>query len=217
VDQDSLLLEDLANLATLTVPNVQDLLTDVLHVLVVSLLMPLLLSVFQSHNAPMVKTSAAASVLTSVTKDSIIMKESASMVAASQATSPTLLEDVSDNQEQLLLREETLLLATKISLLLTVNVLVHAQVDTMVILTQDNVLHAPTTVLAASIQTSVSFARVVTKQQAEFAAPQVLALITNSNTMEFASTHAQSELHLQALDVLDHALLTVTTSVKSAI
>jgi len=47
VDLDSLLLEDLANLATLTVPNVQEQLTDVLHALVVSLLMLLLLSVFQ--------------------------------------------------------------------------------------------------------------------------------------------------------------------------
>jgi len=165
----------------------------------------------------MVKTSAAASVLTFVTKDSTIMKESVFMVAVSQVTSPTHLEDVSDNLVRLLLREETPLLATKISSSPMANVLVHALVDIMVIQTQDNVLHAPTTVLVASTPTSVSFVLVDIKQLAEFAVPQVLVLTTNSNTTDFASTLAQLEPHPQGHNVLDHALPIVTTSAKSAI
>ena len=201
MDQASHLLEDLANLATPTVPNVQDLLTDVLHALVVSLLMPTLLSVFQSHYAPMVKTSAVESASTFATKDSTIMKESASMVAASQAISLTHSEDVSDKLDQLLLRKRILLLATKTNSSPTVNVLAHAQVDTTVIQTPDNALRAPTTVSVASTPTSVLSAPVDTKHLTESAALQVPAPTTNSNTTAFASTHARSEPHLQAHNV----------------
>ena len=201
MDQASHLLEDLANLATPTVPNVQDLLTDVLHALVVSLLMPTLLSVFQSHYAPMVKTSAVESASTFATKDSTIMKESASMVAASQAISLTHSEDVSDKLDQLLLRKRILLLATKTNSSPTVNVLAHAQVDTTVIQTPDNALRAPTTVSVASTPTSVLSAPVDTKHLTESAVLQVPAPTTNSNTTAFASTHAPSEPHLQAHNV----------------
>ena len=201
MDQASHLLEDLANLATPTVPNVQDLLTDVLHALVVSLLMPTLLSVFQSHYAPMVKTSAVESASTFATKDSTIMKESASMVAASQAISLTHSEDVSDKLDQLLLRKRILLLATKTNSSPTVNVLAHAQVDTTVIQTPDNALRAPKTVSVASTPTSVLSAPVDTKHLTESAVLQVPAPTTNSNTTAFASTHAPSEPHLQAHNV----------------
>ena len=201
MDQASHLLEDLANLATPTVPNGQDLLTDVLHALVVSLLMPTLLSVFQSHYAPMVKTSAVESASTFATKDSTIMKESASMVAASQAISLTHSEDVSDKLDQLLLRKRILLLATKTNSSPTVNVLAHAQVDTTVIQTPDNALRAPTTVSVASTPTSVLSAPVDTKHLTESAVLQVPAPTTNSNTTAFASTHAPSEPHLQAHNV----------------
>lgn len=201
MDQVSHLSEELANLATLTVPNVQEPLTDVLHALVVSLLMPLLLSVFQSHYAPTVKTSAVESASTSVTKDSTIMKVSASMVAASQATSPTHSEDVLDKLDQLLLRKRIPLLATKTSSSPTVNVLAHAQVDTTVIPTQDSVLPAPTTVSVASTPTSVSSAPVDIKHLTESAVLQVPAPTTNSNTTDSASTHAPSEHHLQAHNV----------------
>ena len=207
MDQASHLLEDLANLATPTVPNVQDLLTDVLHALVVSLLMPTLLSVFQSHYAPMVKTSAVESASTFATKDSTIMKESASMVAASQAISLTHSEDVSDKLDQLLLRKRILLLATKTNSSPTVNVLAHAQVHTpyihhtSTIQTPDNALRARTTVSVASTPTSVLSAPVDTKHLTESAALQVPAPTTNSNTTAFASTHARSEPHLQAHNV----------------
>lgn len=201
MDQVSHLSEELANLATLTVPNVQEPLTDVLHALVVSLLMPLLLSVFQSHYAPTVKTSAVESASTSVTKDSTIMKVSASMVAASQATSPTHSEDVLDKLDQLLLRKRIPLLATKTSSSPTVNVLAHAQVDTTVIPTQDSVLPAPTTVSVASTPTSVSSAPVDIKHLTESAVLQVPVPTTNSNTTDSALTHAPSEHHLQAHNV----------------
>lgn len=100
--------------------------------------MPPLPDVSQLLNAPMVKTSAAVSASTSVTKASSITKESVSMEVASQATPPTHSEDVSDNQAHLSPKEEIPSIATKINLLPTDNVSVHAQVDSMVIPTQDN-------------------------------------------------------------------------------